>query len=372
MPAHPALLRLLCLLCLVAGGFVPRFTTAAEPGFGWTPVPEASAALAARTAPLYGDQVRALMQSADTREALLYRFLANRLHVPRYTAFHQLNAGTCVSASTCQSLATELAIEDLVKRTLTFTVPPSVEAVYAMGRERARALGPDDGSCGAWSCECISDTTWGICLQGKYGPHDLTTYDPQRAQRWAAKGTPAEVRAAARGHFARAITRLSDPDQVKALLQNGYPAITCSRESYRATRDAMGFAPNDQQNSWPHAMAIVGYRGPESGREGWLILNSWGDWCSGPYWPDDQPIGSFWITRSDLREHLAFGDSWAIGDLQGFAPRILPLPDALDFGGPQGPLSLSAVLRPSRLAGRRLCSLTLAPGETHAPLALAP
>jgi hypothetical protein len=49
------------------------------------------------------------------------------------------------------------------------------------------------------------------------------------------------------------------------------------------------------------------------GRDGALLQNSWGkSWVSGPRWPDDQPEGSFWASRTDIEAALKQGDSWAI------------------------------------------------------------
>lgn len=336
-------------------------TMARADQFGWQPVPEAVAALAAQTTPLYGAQVASLAASTDDRDALIYRFLAAELGVPRLVAINQLDAGTCVGCGTCQATGVSLSVQIHTRRDgprAKWVAPFSVEAVYAMGREHAGKLGPWDGSSGAWSCAAIRD--WGTCVMEQVGSTDLRTYDPRRAQHWARSGVPGAIRAAAKPRRVLACTLVRTTAEAQGLLQNGYGMFTCSKESYFAQRDALGFALNDGRNAWPHCMAIVAYRGASSGRAGFCMLNSWGDWCTGPMWPADQPIGSFWITESDLRQHLAAGDTWAVGDVTGFQGHALTIPRAIDVGGPMG-LDLSRIVRP----GSRTPSLR---SDNHDPL----
>lgn len=83
-----------------------------------------------------------------------------------------------------------------------------------------------------------------------------------------------------------------------------------------------------------NCMAATAYRGPPSGKEGFLIQNSWQkEWIGGPTWPDDQPEGSFWATPKEIQDALSQGDSWLIGDVSGFKKRELTWGEALAIGG---------------------------------------
>lgn len=337
--------RLIPALLAISGVFAGALAQAQERGFGWQPVPEAVAALDAQTEPLFRAQVASLAAGSDDRDALIYRFLAIELGVDRILAFNQLDAGTCVGAGTCQSLGVSLAVQIHTRRDgpVQWVAPFSVEAVYALGRQHAGRLGAWDGSSGAWSCAAIRDL--GTCVMEKIGSIDLSRYDPRRAQQWARVGVPRDIVAAAEPRKVLACTLVRSPDAARALLQNGYALITCSNESYIKRRDQMGFCRNDGRDAWPHCMAIVAYRGAASGRVGYLVLNSWGDYCDGPCWPADQPLGSFWINDADLRQHLAARDTWAIGDITGFSARRLTIPEAVDVGG-LGEVDLKSILRP--------------------------
>jgi hypothetical protein len=71
-------------------------------------------------------------------------------------------------------------------------------------------------------------------------------------------------------------------------------------------------------------VAVAVRHAATSGRDGVLILNSWGDkWVTGPKWPPDQPDGSFWISKADATAIIAQGDSFAIGSVGGFKYRDL-------------------------------------------------
>lgn len=66
-----------------------------------------------------------------------------------------------------------------------------------------------------------------------------------------------------------------------------------------------------------NCMAIVGYRAGK--RRGFLIVNSWGnDWITGPVYPADMPLGSFWADWDVVARMMAGRDSFAYGDYDGF------------------------------------------------------
>ncbi len=121
------------------------------------------------------------------------------------------------------------------------------------------------------------------------------------------------------------------PDEVKAALQNGYGIILCSDVGYNNTRDRLAFLK--RQGSWSHCMACLGWRPASSGREGFLIAQSWGnDWANGPIYPSDCIYGGFWITPDDLKAHLRSEDCYAIAGFEGFKKRNLKWDEIFKIG----------------------------------------
>ncbi len=69
-------------------------------------------------------------------------------------------------------------------------------------------------------------------------------------------------------------------------------------------------------------MAILGVRA--GNRPGGFILNSWGDSAhTGPVYPASMPVAGFWADASVIDGMLAQGDSYALSEATGFAPKRL-------------------------------------------------
>ena len=111
-----------------------------------------------------------------------------------------------------------------------------------------------------------------------------------------------------------------------------------------AVRDKDGFL--SAQGSWAHCMAVVAYRCPSSGREGFLVWNSWradahdrDAWVGGPVWPDQtMPHGSFWISVKDMDRIVRQKGSYVLGNYDGFEKRELTISEAFGTaGGKVGP-----------------------------------
>jgi hypothetical protein len=80
-------------------------------------------------------------------------------------------------------------------------------------------------------------------------------------------------------------------------------------------------------------MALSSYRGEKSGKEGYLLQNSWGDsWVSGPIFPEDMPHGSGWITASDVMHYIKQGDTFSIAGYEGFKKRDIKWEEVFDIG----------------------------------------
>lgn len=316
-------------------------------GQGWDPRHAKAAAdqLARITDRLYGADVAAIVarSAGDNRTVLLYQYLAQSGESA--DAWDQGQFGSCVGFATARACSESYAVEVFWRKEHEKWVRSfSPEAAYAMSRMIANQLGNWEGSTGAWACDAIRE--WGTLVQQDYGEGsdpelDLSKYNIQRLGQWQRKGMPASLITEAKKHPVRATTRVKSTDEAKALLQSGYALVTCSQESYGSgVRDQLGFVRNDGRNGWAHAMEVSAYRGDDTGREGFLIINSWSPrFGSGPKWPEDQPDGSFWVTVASLAEHIAAGDTWAIGDIEGFSYRRLTLREAIDVGGQEWALA---------------------------------
>jgi hypothetical protein len=216
--------------------------------------------------------------------------------------------------------------------------PPKMvatEPIYGGSRTAGRLppvtfAGYSDGSYGGAAARwvagrCKDPAVGGILYREKYGSVDLSQYSIPLSREWGNSGVPLELARLAHEHTATAVALINDYDSLVASLESGFPVAICSNVGYAATnvRDSMGYLPRGGQ--WNHAMVAVACRhAATSGRDGVLILNSWGDrWVTGPKWPPDQPDGSFWITKENATSMIAQGDSFAIGSVGGFKYRDL-------------------------------------------------
>lgn len=283
--------------------------------------------------------LRKLTTFNDDKDAYNYRFLyevlklagqltPEELESGRLSSLDQDGVGGCVGYSTTQSLDIVMA-GDIIFRgeNEEWRVRANPDAIYAIGRYDN--LGPWDGSTGAWSVEGLSKR--GVLHKLIYGSHDLTNTSPQTGRQWSRVGINKELLEKAAEHKVIQCAHITTIEEAKAALQNGYCLIVCAEASYDSSRDADGFARLNGKK-WAHAMAVIAYRGKSSGREGYLIWNSWGDqWINGGLYPNDMPHGSFWVTPENLKFHLDQDDSWAISGYEGFERRIIDWEDVFRF-----------------------------------------
>lgn len=300
---------------------------------GWDPNrgPTEAKILESKLPKFYKAQIQSLLATSDDSDALNFRFLAQCLKVQRVQGMNQGQLGSCVGFGTAHALEI-IGAADIVHRRQreAWVTRPSGGGLYALGRTHARQLGSWEGSTGSWSVSAMQEV--GTLWLKPYGSVDLTRYDIGIIKRWQQSGVPRELIEAAKEHPVVGCYLLKNTAELKALLQNGYAAIICSQSSYSSQSDRMGFCRRTGRE-WAHCMAVVSYRGPSSGREGFLVQNSWGDYIKGGIWPEDQPVGSFWATPADVQFSLDQGDSWAIGDVKGFPAKELTWKEALSVGG---------------------------------------
>lgn len=305
--------------------------------FGWNPPKNAP-----QLNPVYEQQLDDLVQYNDDSDALPYRYLYqvykdNELlttlekDTGRIASMDQGQVGSCVGWGTTRALQITASCDILLrKEPESFKVDFNPAAIYAIGR--SENLGRWDGSTGQWSVNGLKKH--GTLHRLEYGAFDLRNSTPLDGRNWSSTGLPQELLEKAKDHQVIACALVTTTEEVKASLQNGYGVILCSRVGYASTRDAQGFLR--RSGSWAHCLACIAYRGPASGKEGFLISNSWGGpegtWVNGPIWPDDMPFGCFWITPSDLMAHLKEQDSYAIAGYNGFKLRPLKWGEVFKIG----------------------------------------
>lgn len=288
------------------------------------------------------DQLVRLSGKDENTSAYNWRFLYKALQEAgtlssketesgRLSALNQGNVGSCVGYSSSQSLDILMATNAYARKQLLQIWRSRVNPDAIYGITRYDHLGGWDGSTGGWAVEGFKK--YGTLHRFVYGSFDLTQPKPENGRSWAKSGLPKELIKEAIEHQLISSTRLSTTSEARAALQNGYTIIVCAQASYPNTRDKDGFSRRNGR-AWSHAMAVVGYRGVDTGREGFLILNSWGDtWNDGGVFPPDMPFGSFWVTPEDLKYHIDQEDSWAFAGYNGFIRQEVDWEQVFNFDG---------------------------------------
>ena len=305
-----------------------RALAVAESRFGYVPDSAGvKAFLGELEQPTFSEAGADAVAKAKGVDVFLYRNL-DRAYRAAYgepwQSLNQGNAGTCVSmafAIGCQTaLATDWASGKAAKAPLAVATEPVYGGARTagMGQESHRG---GDGATGygaaRWiSGKCKQPEIGGVLFRKKYAGVDLTEYSIPLSREWGSRGVPAALAALAYPERCYSVAQVTTWDELASALESGYPVATCSQVGYGPTprtRDASGFLTRG--SSWSHAMVVLAIRHQANGggRDGALVQNSWGkSWCSGPRWPDDQPEGSFWASRTDIEAALKQGDSWAI------------------------------------------------------------
>ncbi len=175
-----------------------------------------------------------------------------------------------------------------------------------------------DGSIGAWAAQFV--TRFGVVARGKFGTHDLRSYDEARCREFGARGVPDDLEPIAKQHPVRSASNVRNWDECRAAIRNGYPVAVCSSQGFTMHRDADGFCR--ASGTWAHCMAIVGIRGGP--RSGAFLLNSWGPNAhTGPRGLGDPSPAGFWADSTILDRMLKQGDSWSFSNAVGFPARKL-------------------------------------------------
>jgi len=165
---------------------------------------------------------------------------------------------------------------------------------------------------------------YGIALRKKYGPYDLTKYNPNVGIRWGSTGVPKEVTDETKNNTIQTFSLIQSVEEARDALYNGYGITAGSDLGFsRPSRDKNGIIRRN--GSWGHCTCwgAVDDTRQRSDQMLFLYINSWGpNYISGPTW-FGQPQGSFWITQEDAAAIIAQRQTYAISNVNGFPTQKL-------------------------------------------------
>ena len=307
-------------------------------GFGYAPDPEATKeflqAFPGGRSALFDQAPQLFEGTTEDSPVLLYRAL-NIAYEQRYPGskwvVEKQGIGDCVSHGWKHGVDIHLAVLKVTGEVSEWK-PAATEAIYGGSRVEARGRrsgGWSDGSYGSAAAKFVRD--WGVVFREDYTSRagsetDLTRYSPRKAKDWGNYGCggrddQGRLDGICKEHPIKSVALVTNWEETKAALRNGYPIPVCSGQGFASRTDRDGFAA--ARGSWAHCMCAIGIR---FDREGVLILNSWGpNWIdqSGGRYPDDMPRGAFWCERSTWERMLRGRDSFAVAGAGGFKKRTL-------------------------------------------------
>jgi hypothetical protein len=216
----------------------------------------------------------------------------------------------------CVSWATRNAID--VTRACEIVVAGQNEEFVAIGATEpfywARGYSGDDGmSCSRAAAFASKDG--GVLLRKKYGDIDLSTYSSSTAIKYGGR-IPEAIRQEAKKHQVKTISLIANVEEARDAIANGYGIAVCSNQGFSSTRDSDGFCR--ASGSWAHGMAWTACD-DESKRPGFVVQNSWGEWCSGgnPKW-GKLPTGAFLIDYDVAQRMLNARGAFAFSNFDGW------------------------------------------------------
>ena len=287
--------------------------------FGWVSDPEASEEVA-NEQPYLSFADTPAGKSQDALPKFAYLWHAEKLITgknPR--SKNQGSVGSCVSFGTNNAVHRTMAVQIAIFKAPEELLDIVEEVTYAGSRvEVGKGRISGDGSVGAWAAKFVKE--WGVVARGKHGTFDLTEYDPSRCRAWGRTGVPPEVEALAKEHPVKEITLVTNWEQAKKALANGYAMAVCSNQGFDSKRDANGV--KQPRGSWAHCMCLDGYHVTDDGKEYGHIENSWGARDSeGPVGWGDPASSGFWAEKTVIERMLRAKDTWAFSAVRGFPAR---------------------------------------------------
>jgi len=164
--------------------------------------------------------------------------------------------------------------------------------------------------------------TKGIAFRKKYGPYDLSKYNPNLGINWGRTGTPKIITDETKSNTIQDFALITKTSELRDSIYNGYGVVNGSNLGFSAkNRDKNGIIR--RKGVWNHATCFGSMDDTKQRSDQLLILyiNSWGrDHISGPLW-FNQPGGSFWITEEDAQAILNQKQTYAVSNVNGFPAR---------------------------------------------------
>jgi len=227
-------------------------------------------------------------------------------------------SSNCVGHGTATGIDITAACEIMLKgEPEKWVAQASSAAMYGAGRQIANQLGNWEGSNGSWAAEAV--TKYGTLYMLEYPGHDLRTYSESLAREFQRRGLDESLKAEAAKHKMGLAAPVRSGEEAWTALMNGYGVNVCSDVGFQGNRNEKGAIA--RRGSWGHSMAWIGCLTID-GERYFTVQQSWGDnWCSGPYYPADAPLGSFNISFRDGDAMCRQGDSYAYSGLSGFQRR---------------------------------------------------
>lgn len=286
---------------------------------GWVDDPVAVAAVAAQQPfPTFGQTDAGRVAMADLPKSV-FLWKAELILTGKIKSYSQGQVGSCVSFGTNTAIRRTMAAEIVAGESEEYT-DIAEEVTYAGSRvEVGGGRISGDGSIGAWAAEFVRK--WGVVARAVHGQYDLTAYSESRCRDWGRRGVPDDLEPLAKKHSVQAITKVTNLDELKQALAQGYGVAVCSDQGFSMRRDENGVA--QPSGSWAHCMCFDGYY--EDG--GKLFVhdeNSWGPNAhTGPVGWGDPPPSGFWCEGRVAERMLRQNDSWAFSRFAGFPARKL-------------------------------------------------
>lgn len=226
---------------------------------------------------------------------------------------HNTKAMSQGAVGSCVGCATAKALELMHGQRF------SAEWCYGISRKHfEQHHSPFAGSFCGYAAQAIKDVGALPSLDYSIIGDDMRVYSAARAKQWQ-RGPPEGYEYIASG-YRSGFVQIETWEQLRDAIANGVPVIVGSSVGYGSTRgctrNSEGMLRARWWSKWNHAMVFCGVSDGKSKRA--LLLNSWGEnWVKGPKWLGDEPEGSFWVSKSDAEDMLAYGDAYAILPIPG-------------------------------------------------------
>lgn len=241
--------------------------------------------------------------------------------------------GDCVSFGLAYAIDHTYAADILFRKENEIWVgDTSTEDLYGGSRVQiggSRYGTNEDGSWGIWAIKYA--ILYGTLLRKKYDKDDLTKYNPKTARKWGSPnvGTPDYLLEIAKENRIKLGSQIRSYEEARDALANGYAVTAASTIGFEGRRNSNGQILRDKDGfakiggSWPHQMSILGVDDSYN-RPGLLFMNSWPKgWITGEL--REQPEGSFWVSPEEANLIFKQGDSFAVGDRDGWEPKKINL-----------------------------------------------